>query len=152
MRICVNSIFLLSGLLAGTNAAWCDDFLSSGASARSMGAGGAYLPGSRSALDAMAINPAGLSLLNARTVEISVAGMSATGRFVNSANSDGRLSSRGVVPYGAFGAPIGQSRFSIGFAALPELMSSAKWRYTDTPGGVGGVSYGLRNHTSEIVV
>jgi long-chain fatty acid transport protein len=80
-----------------------------------------------------------------------VAGMFARGQFTNSANSDGRLDSNGALPYGAFGTPIGKSRFSLGIAVLPELMSAAKWRYVDAPGGVGGVSYGSLNNNSEIL-
>ena len=86
----------------------------------------------------MAINPAGLTRLAAPTLDLSAVGIFARGQFTNSANSDGRLDSVGVVPYGAFGTRIGKSRFSLGVAALPELMSSAKWRYVDAPGGVGG--------------
>ena len=146
-----NRLFLIStSVFLAANTAWGDDFLTSGASARSTAAGGVYLSGSESALDAMAMNPAGLAQLGAPRLDISVASVFARGQFINSSNSNGRLDSNGVIPYGAFGAPIGKSRFSFGIAALPELMSAAKWRYVDTPGGAGGVSYGSLNHKSEI--
>lgn len=140
---------LAAAALAGT--ALGDDFLTSGASARSTAAGGVYLPSSDNALDAMAINPAGLTSLSAPTLDLSVAAMFARGQFVNSANSNGRLDSNGAVPFGAFGTPLGKSRFSVGVAVLPELMSAAKWRYVDAPGGAGGVSYGMLNNNSEIL-
>jgi long-subunit fatty acid transport protein len=143
---------MVSGaLLLAAGSALGDDFLMSGASARAVGAAGVYLPGPDSALDAMAMNPAGLALIGAPRVDVSVAAMFARGQFVNSANSDGRLNSNGAVPYGAFGTQIGKSRFSFGLAALPEMMAAARWRYVDTPGGAGNVSYGLMNHNSEIL-
>ncbi len=142
---------IAAAILLISSAARGDDFLTSGASARSTATGGAYLASGDSALDAMAINPAGLTLLGAPRLDISVAGMFARGQFTNAANSNGRLDSNGVVPYGAFGTPVGKSRFSVGVAVLPELMSAAKWRYADAPGGAGGVSYGLLNNNSEIL-
>lgn len=152
MRFHFRPLILLSvASLSLTSQAWCDDFFTNGASARSAGAGGVYVPGSDSALDAMAMNPAGLAVLGAPRLDVSVAGMFARGTFTNSANSNGPLNSNGAVPYGALAIPIGNSRFTVGVAALPELMSAAKWSYADTPGGVGGVSYGLMNHNSEIL-
>jgi long-chain fatty acid transport protein len=138
-------------VLMTANPAWCDDFLASGGSARTVATGGAWIPSTTGALDAMAINPAGLTLLNAPTVDLSLESAFARGQFVNSANPNGTLDSNGVIPYGAFGTPLGSSRFSLGLAVLPELMSAANWRYTDTPGGVGGVSYGALNNKSDIL-
>src|SRR5262249_46310742 len=45
----------------------------------------------------------------------------------------------------------GKTRYTLGFAALPELMSAARWRYVDAPGGAADVSYGLLDHRSEIL-
>lgn len=149
MRCCERLIAALLSLCAVP--LFGDDFLRSGASARAVAVGGAFLPGSESALDAMTINPAGLALLNTRTVELSLAAMLARGQFVNRANSDGRMRSQGVLPYGAFGARLGQSRFTLGFSAAPELASAARWNYVDTPGGAGGVSYGPLRNNSEIL-
>ncbi|MBC7924984.1 MAG: outer membrane protein transport protein, partial [Bryobacteraceae bacterium] len=144
-------IFALSVVMvAVVGEARADGFLHSGSGARSVATGGAYLPGSRSALDAMAINPAGLALLNGPAVELSLGAHFAAGTFVNRTNSDGRLSASGLVPYGAWGRPIGRSRYSVAVAVLPELLSSAKWDYTDTPGGVGNVSYGRLQQQSSI--
>lgn len=128
-----------------------DDFLTSGASARSAGVGGVYVSGSDNALDAMAMNPAGLALLNGTQFTLSAAAGFARGTFTNSANSNGRLDSNGILPYGAFASRIGKSRFTIGLAATPELMSAARWQYKDAPGGVGGVSYGGLRNNSEIM-
>lgn len=147
-------IVLTAALLSISMAASADDFLTSGASARAVATGGAYLPSSDNVLDAMAINPAGLALLSAPVFDLSLKAVFARGQFTNSANPDGRLSSNGAVPYGAFGGPVGSGpasrRFSVGFAALPELLGYAKWRYNDAP-GPGGVSYGLQNNNSEIL-
>src|ERR1700722_18792209 len=117
MRSRFNRLILIpASILAMVTAASGDDFLTSGASARSAAIGGAYLPSSDSALDAMAMNPAGLTRLSAPRLDVSVVGMFARGQFTNSANSDSRLDSNGALPYGAFGTPIGKSRFSLGIA------------------------------------
>jgi long-subunit fatty acid transport protein len=42
-------------------------------------------------------------------------------------------------------------RVTFGVAAVPQLMSAARWQYVDTPGGVGNVSYGAMKHNSEIL-
>jgi long-chain fatty acid transport protein len=145
------SAILAAAVLITANAAWCDDFLASGGSARTVATGGAWIPSSAGALDAMAINPAGLTMLSAPTLDASLESAFARGQFVNSANPNGLLNSNGAIPYGAFGMPLGSSPFSLGVAVLPELMSAANWRYTDTPGGVGGVSYGPLNNNSDIL-
>ena len=127
-------------------------FYNNGAGARSTALGGVYTASGDSALEAMAINPAGLTTLTGRTVDLSFEGLFVRGSFQNSANADGKLQhTAGLVPFGAFGTPIGKSRFSIGFAETPELMTAAKWRYVDTPGGAGKVSYGLLDHQSAIL-
>ena len=99
----------------------------------------------------MAVNPAGLTLLGGPLIEVSAAAMFARGTFQNAVNREGHLKSNGALPYGAFGMPIGRSRFTLGFAVTPELMSAARWRYHGAPGGAGGVSYGTLDHKSEIV-
>ena len=99
----------------------------------------------------MAMNPAGFTKLAAPRLDLSVASIFARGTFVNSANPAGQLNSNGAIPYGAFGTPLGKSRFRLGLAVLPELASTAKWRYVDTPGGRGGVSYGSLHNESDIL-
>jgi long-chain fatty acid transport protein len=144
---------LISGaaVLMTAHAAWGDDFLTSGGGARTVASGGAWIPSSGGALDAMAINPAGLAVLSAPTLDLSLESAFARGQFVNSANTNGLLNSNGFIPYGAFGTPLGSSPFSAGLVVLPELVSATNWRYTDAPGGLGGVSYGLLNNKSDIV-
>lgn len=127
------------------------DFYWNTASARSMALGGVYLPSSSGAIDALAANPAGLTELSARTIDLSITSIFARGSFSNSVNSDSHLKdSPGVVPYGAFGTPIGHSRFSLGVGVVPELMSVSNWNYVDAP-GAAGASYGLQQQKSEIV-
>ncbi len=129
---------------------FADDFLTNGASARSVAAGGTLLPSRDGVLDAMALNPAGLATLGGPTVNIGLLGAFARGTFNNVANANAPLHSNGALPYGAFGTPLTR-RISIGVAMVPELLSVAHWRYADAPGGAGGVSYGLLNQTSKIV-
>jgi long-chain fatty acid transport protein len=142
---------LLIGLALTTVCAQAQDFYWSTASARSMAMGGVYLPSTGSAIDAMTANPAGLTALSSRTVDISLTGIFASGSFTNSVNANTPLKdSPGVVPYGAFGTPIGHSRFSIGLGVTPELMSVSNWNYVDAP-GVAGASYGLQKQKSAIL-
>lgn len=128
------------------------DFLTTAMSARSTASGGVFLPSSDGPLDAMAINPAGLSLIGGPTFEVGVADMFARGEFRNAANSRGTLNANGAIPYGAFAAPVGKSGFSFGLSLIPEMASAAEWNYVDTPEGVGKVSCGPMAHRSDIVV
>src|SRR5262249_31431044 len=101
--------------LGAANVALPAGFYNNGAGPRSTGIGGVYTASGDSALEAMAINPAGLTTLTSRTVDLSFEGLFVRGSFQNSANSDGKLQhTAGLVPFGAFGTPIGKSRFSIG--------------------------------------
>ena len=136
--------------LAGIQAE-AQDFYWNAAGARSMGLGGAYVPSSAGALEALTTNPAGLSVLSGRTVDISLTGEFARGSFTNSVNQNAPMTtSPGVMPYGAFGLPIGHSRFSFGFGVTPELMSVSDWRYVDAP-GAAGATYGLQEQKAAIL-
>jgi long-chain fatty acid transport protein len=120
------------------------------ASASSMAMGGVYLPSQGGAIDALAANPAGLTMVS-RSVDLSLSSIFASGSFSNSVNTNVPLNDApGVIPYGAFGTPIGHSRFSIGLGVVPELMSVSNWNYVDAP-GVAGASYGLQKQKSAIL-
>jgi long-subunit fatty acid transport protein len=151
----MNRPFALVKLLllfcVATGCIQAQDFYWNTASARSMALGGVYLPSAEGVVDAMAANPAGLTALTGRTVEMSLTGIFATGSFSNSANANAHLNdSPGVVPYGAFGMPIGHSRISIGVGVTPELTSVSNWNYVDAP-GLAGASYGMQQQKSAIL-
>src|SRR5580698_1659523 len=155
MKVCHPSIhksiqlILACGLAAASLTA--QDFYWTTASARSLALGGVYVPSSDGAIDALAANPAGLTALSSPTVDLNLTSIFARGSFSNSVNSNVPLrDSPGVLPYGAFGAPIGHSRFSFGIGITPELMSVSNWRYADAP-GFAGASYGLQQQRSAIV-
>ena len=121
------------------------------ASARSMAMGGVFLPSRAGVIDSLAANPAGLGMLSSPTLDLSVTSIFASGSFSNSVNTDARLhDAPGVIPYGAFGTPIGKSRFSVGLGVVPELVSVSNWNYVDAP-GVAGASYGLQKQKSAIL-
>jgi long-subunit fatty acid transport protein len=121
------------------------------ASASSMSMGGVYLPSQAGAIDALTSNPAGLSTLGGRTLDFSLTSIFSRGSFSNSVNNNVPLNNApAVLPYGAFGMPIGHSRFSFGVGLVPELMSVSNWNYVDAP-GVAGASYGLQKQRSAIV-
>jgi long-subunit fatty acid transport protein len=121
------------------------------ASARSMALGGIYLPSQGGVIDSLSANPAGLAFVGSRTIDLSLASVFANGSFSNSANTNAPLKDApAAIPFGAFGTPIGHSRFSIGFGVTPELTSISKWNYVDAP-GVAGASYGLQKQKSAIL-
>jgi len=121
------------------------------ASARSMALGGLYLPSQGGVIDALAANPAGLAMVGNPSLDLSLTSIFARGSFSNSVNSNVPLNDApGVIPYGAFGAPIGHSRFSLGLGVVPELVSVSNWNYVDAP-GVAGASYGLQKQKSAIL-
>jgi len=121
------------------------------ASARSQALGGIYVTSSDDAVDALAANPAGLTSLNARTLDLSVSLVPPRGSFTNSVNNSAQLSQTpGALPYGAFAMPIHHSRFSFGVGFIPDLMSVANWHYVDAP-GAAGATYGLQEQKSAIL-
>ena len=144
-----SKLVLIAGLTAVLAGA---ELLLNTASARSMALGGVYLPSAGGAIDADGYeSSAGLTALSARTVDMSVTSIFATGSFTNSVNNNAPLKDGpGVIPYGAFGMPIGHSRFSVGVGFTPELMSLSNWSYVDAP-GVAGASYGLQQQKSAIL-
>src|SRR5580698_1212495 len=81
------SVKLFLASLTAVVAVNAQDFYWNTASARSMALGGVYLPSAEGALDALAANPAGLTELNARTVDLSVTSIFARGSFSNSVNN-----------------------------------------------------------------
>lgn len=144
----VKCILACGTIVACANA---QDFYWNTASARSMSLGGVYLPSSGGVIDAFAANPAGLTALGSPTLDFSVSSIFARGSFTNSVNTNSPLrDSPGVAPYGAFGIPVGHSRFTVGVGVTPELMSISNWNYVDAP-GVAGASYGLQQQKSAIL-
>jgi long-subunit fatty acid transport protein len=141
----------LFALLLSGSGARAQDFFSNTAGARSTALGGTYIVSSSDVLGALSANPAGLTFLRGANLNLEADAVFARGSFSNSVNTDTPLrNSAAVVPYGAFGMPIGHSRFSFGIGLIPELASRGDWRYVDAP-GVAGASYGLQQQKSAIV-
>jgi long-chain fatty acid transport protein len=141
----------LFALLLSASSVRAQDFFTNAAGARSTALGGTYVASSSDVLGALSANPAGLTFLRGRNLNLEADAFFARGSFSNSVNQDSPLrTSAGVIPYGAFGMPVGHSRFSFGVGLLPELASVGDWRYVDAP-GVAGASYGLQQQKSAIV-
>ena len=150
MRVFIRYVIALGAFAALSTAAAAQDFYWNTASVRSNGMGGVYVASSTNVIDALAANPAGLSVLRGGNVELVADTVFARGSFTNSVNNNAPLGTDpGVVPYGAFGMPIGHSKFSFGVGAMPELLSNADWRYVDAP-GTAGATYGLQEQKSAI--
>jgi long-chain fatty acid transport protein len=127
------------------------DFYWNSASTRSLALGGVYVPSTSDATGALTTNPAGLTYLSGPTLDLSMSAVFARGSFSNSVNTNSPMTtSPGVIPYGAFGMPIGKSRFSFGVGFAPDLVSVSDWRYVDAP-GFGGVTYGMQENKSAIL-
>ena len=151
MKLQLRLAFALSVCTFLTSSAFAQSFYWNSASARSQALGGIYVPSTDDAIDALAANPAGLTALSSRTLDLSVSLMLPRGSFSNSVNNSAQLSQTpGALPYGAFGMPIRHSRFSFGVGFTPELMSAGDWHYVDAP-GVAGASYGLQEQKSAIL-
>jgi long-chain fatty acid transport protein len=131
--------------------AFAQSFNWSASSPSSIALGGIYVPSSSNAQDALAANPAGLSALGARTLDLTLTTVAPRGSFSNSVNNNAHLDGTpGVLPYGAFGMPVRHSRVTWAVGFLPDLMSVADWHYVDAP-GVAGASYGLQEQHSAII-
>jgi long-chain fatty acid transport protein len=127
------------------------DFYWNSASTRSLALGGVYVPSTSDAIGALTTNPAGLTYLSGPTLDLSMSAIFARGSFSNSANTNSPMTtSPGVIPYGAFGMPVGKSRFSVGIGFAPDLVSVSDWRYVDAP-GFAGVTYGMQENKSAIL-
>jgi long-chain fatty acid transport protein len=139
---------LAMAVLCGAAAA--QDFYWNTASVRSNGLGGVYVASSTDVVDALAANPAGLAVLRGGNLDLAVDSVFARGSFSNSVNNNAPLATDpGVLPYGAFGMPIGHSKFSFGVGAMPELLANADWRYVDAL-GTAGATYGWQEQKSAI--
>lgn len=126
--------------------------LSNSLSSRSASLGGATVASPVSALEAMQGNPAGLTGLRGRSLDLSVTSLFTTGSFVNSVSNNGSIRGyAGTMPYGSFATPLGSGRWTLGIAVAPETAMSADWKYIDPPGGLGGTSYGLQQNKSAIL-
>jgi long-chain fatty acid transport protein len=118
-----------------------------------MSMGGADVAWAADPLGAMAANPAGLGFLTAPEFDLGVTGVIPEGHFVKPGISDGHLNdSPNAFPDAALGIPLGKSPVSLGLSFVPDSFLAADWTYVDPPGGLGGVSYGLQQHKSEITV
>jgi long-chain fatty acid transport protein len=150
VRVCSRLALLFASLTFGAYGIQAQQFYWDTASTQSTGMGGVYVASSSDVVDALASNPAGLSFLRGRTLNLEAAAIFASGSFQNASNPNAPLQdSPGVVPYGAFGMPIKHSRFSLGVGMTPELLSRADWQYVDAP-GFAGATYGSQRQFSEI--
>ena len=126
--------------------------LDNGISGRATSLGGATVASVTTPLEAMQGNPAGLSELSGRSLELNITSLFATGNFTNSVSSTGSIvTASGTVPYGAFSMPLFSKRLTLGVSVAPETLMSANWRYLDPPGGLGGTSYGLQQNKSAMI-
>ncbi len=146
------NLFLLFILFAFLSiSASAQDFYWNSASARSMALGGVYVPSTSDAIGALTTNPAGLTYLSSPTLDLNMSAVFARGSFSDSVNTNSPMTTApGVIPYGAFGMPIGKSRFSVGAGFAPDLASVSDWNYVDAP-GKGGVTYGMQENKSAIL-
>jgi long-subunit fatty acid transport protein len=116
---------LLPGCLAA------QDFFGAGMSAQSAARAGIFTPGVDNVLDALAMNPAGLSELMSPSVNLTAMGVLARGSFRNGANPDSPMRfNGGGLPFGAAGMPLG-TRWAVAVGFLPDLLSTARWQFAD---------------------
>jgi long-subunit fatty acid transport protein len=143
------SVSLLSVAVAGAQNAGA---LGNGVSSRATSLGGATVASAITPLEAMQSNPAALSELDGRSVDLSFSSMFATGSFTNSVSNNGTISPfAGVLPYGAFAMPIAGGRLKLGVSVAPDVMMMANWKYMDPPGGINNTTYGLQQNKSGIL-
>jgi len=145
---CVSAILLLTASgFAQTGGA-----LGNGISSHAISMGDTTAASSVSPLEAMQGNPATLTELSGRSLDLSVSSLFATGNFTNSVSNTGSIATfEGVLPYGAMAVPLHSQRWKLGVSVAPDVMMSANWTYLDPPRGLGGTSYGLQQNKSAIL-
>jgi long-chain fatty acid transport protein len=143
---------LLVCLASGSVSAQTVGALSNGVSSRAISLGGANVASSITPLEAMQSNPAALTELSGRSLDLSFSSAFATGNFTNSVSNNGSIAPFvGALPYGAFGMPLGSGRFKLGFSIAPDVMMTADWKYMDPAGGINNTTYGLQRNKSSIL-
>ena len=141
---------VLVAMIPGMALAQAGGALGNGISARATALGGATVASADGPLEAMQGNPAELTSLSGRSIDLSVTSLFASGSFTNSVSNNGTIdSSAGTLPYGAFGMRLG-SRLVLGLSAAPDTLMKAGWTYLDPP-GTGGATYGLQENRSTIL-
>ncbi len=147
---CLSFIILATFSLATVPALLAQDSFGTAVSAQTAARAGVYIPSSDNALDALALNPAGLSSLTGPVLNLSAIGLLARGSFSNSANQDSPMrQSGGIVPFGAFGLPLG-NRWTLAAGIVPDLLSAAKWQFEDTLGSMGA-DYGPQHEEAQLL-
>src|SRR5882762_8853263 len=146
---CIVAVFFLATSVFGQTVG----ALGNGVSSRSMSLAGTTVAAIDSPLEAMQSNPAGLTELNGRTLDLNFTSMFTTGNFTNSVSNSGSIAGfAGAMPYGAFGMPLGHSgRWKLGVSVAPDTMMNADWTYMDPPGGLNNTTYGLQRNRSAIL-
>jgi long-chain fatty acid transport protein len=126
-----------------------------GIGARSISMGGADVAWAADPLGAMGVNPAGLGFIPDPELTLGGVGGFVQGHFDKSSSaSSGDLDGTpAALPEGAFAMPVGKFDLpvTVGLSFVPESMLLADWNYRDSPGGLGGISYGYQNQKSEIL-
>lgn len=122
-----------------------------GASARSMGMGGASTAVADNPLDALESNAAALNEIHGPTLELGGAVGFVHGDFSNKANRGNVMNDDGLLGSAAVAIPAGPFRFGLG--VNPDMVLRDRWQYRDAPGGAdGATSYGTRSDASKIMV
>jgi long-chain fatty acid transport protein len=143
----------VSVLALSTVGGLADGIYRNGIGARAMALGGADTAWAEDPLGALGANPAGLGFQSTSGLNLGLGGASANGKFTKDNTSDGGLnSSPSFFPDAAGAYHLGDSRFTIGLAFIPDALMSADWHYVDPPGGLGNISYGDQQDRSVITV
>src|SRR5260221_4680836 len=144
--------FAILTFMVGSLSAQTVGALGNGVSSRATSLGGATVASSLTPLEAMQSNPAALSQVEGRSLDLSFSTMFSTGKFTNSADNNGSIAPfAGALPYGAFGMPLGSGRLKLGVSVAPDVMMSANWKYMDPVGGLADTTYGLQQNKSAIL-
>src|SRR5260370_9741640 len=113
-------VLFLWAMAGSASATRAQDFYWNTAGSRSQALGGVYVASSSDVIGALAANPAGLTELRSRNLNLETDAVFAHGSFSITANNGAPLTnSAGAVPYGAFGIPIAHSRFTFAFGITP---------------------------------
>jgi long-subunit fatty acid transport protein len=147
----VVSVSGLSLLGSATNAC-AQDLFTGAKNSASMGVGGADLASPHGALGAVSSgNPAGLTSLESRSLEVSGIAVLAHGSYTSPTSTNSKLDPLlGVAPSAAFATGVGKSLWRVSLSATPDVSLSATWFYNDAP-GTAGVTYGYQRNQSSLL-
>ena len=148
----LSSLVIITLLTFCCSSTQAQDLFTGTKSSASVAVAGADLAAPHGVLGALSSgNPAGLSSVEGRTIEVSGMAIVGHGRYTSPTSTNSHLNPvLGVAPSAAFATTVGNTAWRVSLSATPDTSLSADWSYYDAP-GTAGVTYGYQRNKSSLL-